>query len=149
MHIYTFMIDMSELMFKTVKCKNINMKKFKKTHETLANAYLQYQVCTRSSNLCADLLVLTPRMKNKTSQTEYWCQWSWVQDDLCCICFLIDCLLQLCTMEKGGFIHQPAVMSFYMHTLFGGLGISNELSLRKRHRWATIMSYYMSGTKEM
>lgn len=90
----------------------------------------------RSSNLCADLLVLTPRMKNKTSQTEYWCQWSWVQDDLCCICFLIDCLLQLCTMEKGGFIHQPAVMSFYMHTLFGGLGISNELSLRKRHRWS-------------
>lgn len=47
MQIYSFMTDMSELMFKTVKCKNTNMKIFKKTHETLSNAYLQYHMCSR------------------------------------------------------------------------------------------------------
>lgn len=37
--------------------------------------------------------------------------------DLCCTCFPIDCLLQLCAMKRG-FIHHLAVMSFYMETQF-------------------------------
>lgn len=72
----------------------------------------------RISNLCFCLLVLTLRVENKTPHTEYWCQWGSVQDDLCCTCFLIDCLLQLHAMKKD-FIHHPPVMSFYMQTQFG------------------------------
>lgn len=48
---------------------------------------------------------------------EYWCQCGSTRGDLCCTCFLIDCLLQLRAMKRG-FIHHPAVMSFYMETQF-------------------------------
>lgn len=69
------------------------------------------------SNLCTFLLVLTLRVENKSPHMEYWCQRGSVQDDLCCKCFLIDCLLQLHAMKKG-VIHHPPVMSFYMQTQF-------------------------------
>lgn len=90
--------------------------------------------CTpwRGSNPCTALLVLTLRLENRTLHTEYWCQGDSVQDDLCCTCFLIDCLLQLWSMKKG-FIHHPTVMSFYMQTQFRALASQMDC-LWKRQR---------------
>lgn len=104
--------------------------------------------CTlRISNPCAGLLVLTLRVENKTPHTEYWCRWGSVQDDLCCTCFLIDCLLQLHTMKKG-FIHHPPVMSFYMQTQFRGLRHLKWAVSEKDKDWAAIIAYYVTALQD-
>lgn len=96
----------------------------------------------RISTLCTGLLVLTLRVENKTTHTEYWCQWDSVQGDLCCTCFLIDCLLQPHTVKKG-FIHHPPVMSFYMQTQFRARHLKWAVS-EKDKDWAAIIAYYVT-----